>query len=222
MIISYIFRLEDGTEHRFDVAIDRPSPGASTDRALPAWTALEENRCPHCPLPATAGAVCPAAADVVPLVQRFSELASFARAEVRVVTPQREVTKHTDMQTALGGLMGLILASSGCPILGRMRPLAQTHVPFAPETETLYRMVGMHLFGCFLRGDAASLEGLKEFFADIDLLNRTFINRLRAAAQNDASWNALIHLHAGAALAKLSLEDGLEEIRGWFGVLRRH
>lgn len=215
--ITYLFRLEDGTEHRFDIQIDRWKSDTAPEGDLPAWTALAQNRCANCPLPAAPGAVCPAAADLVPLVRRFSELASFVRAEVRVITPEREICKHTDVQTALSAMMGLILASSGCPVLARLRPLAQTHLPFAPPTELLYRMVAMHLFGCFLRGEPASLGSLREFFAEIDVLNRAFIERLRAAAQNDASWNALISLDANAAFVSMSLDKGLKEVRRWFG-----
>lgn len=216
-VITYIFRLEDGSERRFDIQLDRARPAPAGGVSLPGWTALEQHQCPHCPLPRVAGAACPAAADLVPLVQSFSALASYVRAEVRVITPEREVSKLTDMQTALSGLMGLLLASSACPILGRLRPLAQTHLPFAPPTELLYRMVAMHLFGCFLRGEPASLDKLKSFFDDIDALNRAFIERLRAGALNDASWNALVHLHADAALVGASLGEGLQEVRRWFG-----
>ncbi len=212
--VTYLFRLEDGAEHRFDVAIDRPTAAPAPE--LPAWTALERNQCPHCPLPQAPGAVCPAAADLVPVVSRFSALASFARAEVSVVTPEREVRKRTDVQTALSGLMGLILASSGCPILRRLRPLAQTHLPFTPQSETLYRVAAMHLFGCFLRGEPASLDGLQHFFDDLDQLDHAFAERLRDAAKNDASLNALLMLHARAIMVSLSLDKGLEEIRRWF------
>jgi hypothetical protein len=216
-VITYFFRLEDGAEHRFDIHIDRPSAATVASGELPAWTALEQNQCPHCPLPGAAGAVCPAAADLVPLVRSFSALASYVRADVRVITPEREISKHTDMQTALSGLMGLILGSSACPILGRLRPLAHRHLPFAQPTELLYRVVAMHLFGCFLRGEPASLDSLQQFFDDIGVLNRMFIERLRAGAQNDASWNALVHLHMDAELVHVSLDHRLEEVRRWFG-----
>ena len=212
--VSYIFRLENGAEHRFDVRIDRP--GATAGAGLPAWTALEQNRCPHCPLPSTPGAVCPAAADLAPVVSRFSALASFVGAEVSVLSPEREVRKQTDIQTALSGLMGLILASSGCPILRRLRPLAQTHLPFTPQTETLYRVAAMHLFGCFLRGEPASLDGLRHFFDDLDTLDQAFAERLRVAAEKDASLNALLMLHARALMVSLSLDEGLKQIRRWF------
>jgi hypothetical protein len=138
--ISYVFQIDSGAEVRFDVDLNRPAPGGD----LPDWTLLEKDQCPHCPLARTPGARCPAAADLVPLVQRFSALASIGTAEVRVVRSEYEVRKRTDTQTALSAMMGLILATSGCPILGRLRPLAQTHLPFASETETIYRIVTMY------------------------------------------------------------------------------
>lgn len=212
--VVYLFHLENGAEYRFDVRIDRPT--ATAQAGLPGWTALEQNRCPHCPLPKAPGAVCPAAADLAPIVSRFSALASFERAEVRVISPEREVRKQTDIQTALSGLMGLILASSGCPILRRLRPLAQTHLPFTPQSEALYRVAAMHLFGCFLRGEPASLDGLRHFFDDLDALDQAFAERLRVAAEKDASLNALLMLHAQALMVSLSLDEGLKQIRRWF------
>jgi hypothetical protein len=212
--VTYLFRLESGDEHRFDVELDRPA--AQGAAGLPAWTALAANTCPHCPLPKTPGAVCPAAADLAPVVKRFSALASIVRAEVRVITAVREVRKDTDVQTALSGLMGLILATGGCPILHRLRPLAQTHLPFLTETEMVYRMAAMQLFGCFLRGEPASFDGLHHFFDDLDTLDKAFAERLRLAAEKDASLNALMVLHARAMIASLSIDQELERIRRWF------
>jgi len=56
-----------------------------------------------------------------------------------------------DRPPADGGL----LATSACPILGRMRPPAHMHLPFAIGTENVHRAVSMHLMGQFLRGEHA-------------------------------------------------------------------
>lgn len=210
--VIYRFRLESGVEHRFDVEFDRPPAGGD----LPAWTRLEVDKCPHCPLPNAPGAHCPAAADLVPLVESFSALSSIDRIDVLVVTPQYEARKRTDTQTALSALMGLILATGACPILGRMRPLAQTHMPFATLTEVVYRIVSMHLLGCFLRGEPVGLEGLDRFFSDIDRLNHAFSARLNRALQRDAGINALLALYSRSMLASLSIEPEMENIRAWF------
>lgn len=210
--IIYLFRLESGVGHRFDVEFDRPP--ASGD--LPEWTLLEADKCPHCPLPAAPGARCPAAADLAPVVEKFSALTSIDRVNVHVVTPEYEARKHTDTQTALRALMGLILATSACPILGRMRPLAHMHMPFATGTEMVYRIVSMHLMGGFLRGEPVRLDGLDEFFSDIDRLNRAFFVRLNHAVERDAGINALLSLQAHSVLASMSIKPEMENIRAWF------
>ena len=210
--IVYLFRLEAGSEYRFDVELQRPPASGN----LPAWTRLASDKCPHCPLPDSEGARCPAAADLVPVVERFSALASVDRVDVRVVSEQFEARKRTDTQTALSALMGLILATSGCPILGRMRPLAQMHMPFPTPTDMVYRIATMHLFACFLRGEPGDLNGLQGFFADIDALNHAFAGRLKRAVQGDAGINALVMLHSRAMLASYLIEPELDTIRSWF------
>jgi hypothetical protein len=210
--VIYLFRLESGVEHRFDVEFDRPPAGGD----LPAWTRLEVDKCPHCPLADAPGAHCPAAADLVPLVERFSALSSTDGIDVLVVTPQYEARKRTDTQTALSALMGLILATGACPILGRMRPLAHMHMPFATATERVYRIVSMHLLDCFLRGESVGLDGLDGFFSDIDRLNHAFFGRLNRAVQRDAGVNALLVLHSRSMLASMSITPEMENIRAWF------
>lgn len=210
--VTYIFQIESGVEHRFDVDLDRPA----ADGALPDWTLLEKDKCPHCPLPAKPGARCPAAADLAPVVERFSALASIENVNVRVIRSEYESRKHTDTQTALSALMGLILATSACPILNRLRPLAHTHMPFPTETEMVYRIAAMHLLDCFLRGATPDLTGMAELFEDIDKLNLAFAKRIKRATQRDAGINALVVLHARSMLASVSIEDKLDEIRAWF------
>jgi hypothetical protein len=210
--IIYLFRLESGVGHRFDVEFDRlPASGD-----LPDWTRLEVDKCPHCPLPDAPGARCPAAADLAPVVEKFSALSSIDRIDVHVVTPQFEAHKRTDTQTALRALMGLIFATGACPILGRMRPLAHMHMPFATATEMVYRIVSMHLVGHFLRGEPVGLDGLDGFFSDIDRLNHAFFGRLKRAVQRDAGINALISLQSHSTLASMSIKQEMETIRAWF------
>lgn len=211
-IITYIFRVGSDVEVRFDVDLDRPA----AEGEFPDWTLLEQDKCPHCPLAATPGARCPAAADLAPVVKRFSALASIDSVDVRMVRPEFEVHKHTDTQTALSALMGLILATSGCPILNRMRPLAQMHLPFPNETEVVYRLTSMHVFECFLEGKMPDLKGLEGFFADVDTLNQAFAQRIKRAITRDAGINALVLLHARNMMAGLSIDDNLEKIRTWF------
>jgi hypothetical protein len=210
--ITYIFRLASGVEHRFEVDLNRPTASGN----LPDWTLLDTNKCANCPLASAPGARCPAAADLVPVVAQFSALASIESVDVRVVRSQYEAHKHTDTQTALSALMGLILATSACPILSRMRPLAQTHLPFPTETEVVYRIAAMHLLGCYLEGTTPDLSKLTELFEELEKLNEAFARRLKRAIQNDAGINALVVLHARNMVASFSVEEKLDEIRAWY------
>jgi hypothetical protein len=210
--ITYLFQLSSGTEVRFDVALNRPPASGE----LPDWTLLERDQCPHCPLRAGSGARCPAAADLAHVVPKFAHLASFENVLVRVIHARFEAHKRTDAQTALSALMGLILATSGCPILNRMRPLAHMHLPFATQTELVYRLASMHVFGCFLDGVKADLADLRKLFDDIDKLNRAFATRIKRAIQRDANINALVMLHSRGMMVSLSMEENLKRIREWF------
>lgn len=207
--ITYVLTIE-GNEHRFVVDVNRPS--SSKRGALPVWTALEHERCSNCPLPAIEDAACPAAADLAPVVVSFSRLSSIARADVRVVTEERDVSKETDAQTALSALIGLIMASSGCPILRRLKPLATMHLPFATVAETIHRTVGAHLVRALIEGKPADIDELRRYYDDVDTVNFAFMARLRSAAEKDASLNALVVLQAGGALVSISLEDGLRRL----------
>jgi hypothetical protein len=211
--VTYVLTI-DGVEHRFDTDVNRAP--ALKRGALPVWTALEHERCPNCPLPGGDDAACPPAADLAPVVERFSQLSSIARASVRVLTEEREVRKDTDAQTALSALMGLIMATSGCPILRRLKPLAVMHLPFATATEVVQRTVAAHLVRAMLDGKPADVEELRRIFEEIDTLNFAFMTRLRSAAQKDASLNALVVLQAGGALVAGSLEDGLRRLRSLY------
>ena len=97
-----------------------------------------------------------------------------------------------------------------------MRPLAHTHLPFASETESIYRIVAMHLFACYLDKTAADLKGLEALFTDIDKLNHAFAQRIKRAIEGDASINALVLLHSRNMMASLLIEENMEKIRAWF------
>jgi hypothetical protein len=70
--------------------------------------------------------------------------------------------------------------------------------------------------GQFLRGEPTGLDGLKEFFADIERLNHAFFARLNRAVQRDAGINALVSLQSHSMLASMSIETEMENIRAWF------
>ena len=137
---------------------------------------------------------------------------------MEVTTPQRTFVKQTDVQTGLRGLMGLVMATSGCPVLSKLKGLARYHLPFANIEETTFRTVSLYLLRqYFVQRDGGTpdlaLRGLLEFYDQLQELDQAFQNRLRAASTRDANLNAINSLFSLAAAVAMSLEDQLEELR---------
>jgi len=130
----------------------------------------------------------------------------------------RSYEMDCDVQTALGSLLGLAMASSACPILGQLRGLARFHLPFAEFEETLFRTVGLYLLRqYFIAKDGGipdfELVGLAELYDELQEVNRAFKRRIEAISPRDASINAVTLLASLSALVAMSLDSGLEQLR---------
>lgn len=220
--ISYRFNFADGAHFRIDVDAQRNTstgvdPEQETGADLPEWTRLEFRRCPNCPLSPSEHRHCPTARDLVPTIGAFAKVISYHEARVEVVMPERVVSRQCQAQDALGSLVGLIMASSACPILGRMRGLALTHLPFASLEETLLRGVGAYLVRQLLlhkQGKEADWElaGLKAHYADLEVLNRAFKRRINAAVEQDAALNAVSAWGIVSSGVGFSIDDHLVDL----------
>jgi hypothetical protein len=218
--IRYVFDLVDGPRRELAVHLD---PQTFLDLApLPAeppeWTALDYHKCPNCPLSATESPQCPTAGRLVDLARAFSETESVSRAQVRVETPERSFEKEAPVATGISSVLGLKMATSGCPVLGRLRPMVRFHLPFATASETVFRAVSTYLAAQYLRwqeGEAPdwSLDGLRAIYREIAVVNRAFANRLRSALVKDASVNALVRLDVFTMTVPLALDEGLADYR---------
>ena len=126
--------------------------------------------------------------------------------------------KRTDAQTGLRALFGLVMATSGCPILARLKGLARTHLPFSTMEETIFRTVGAYLIQQFLihkKGGEPDweLKGLNLLYEQLQEVNRCFKARIDAASEQDANMNALGSLIYLAMGVSFSLEAQLQEIQ---------
>ncbi len=215
--VEYQVRVDDGRRWRFVVDVERGS-AAPPGSGLPVWTELSNHPCPGCPLEATRHTHCPAAVDLAPLVEAFSGMASYERVDVRVVTEERMVQKSTDLQELLRSLVGLLMSTSGCPVLARFKPMGRTHLPFSTLQETLFRAVAVHLLRAhFAREDGAEpdldLGALRAFYADLAVINRELAARLRAAGPGDAHMNAIVQLFTLGVLVSDELDCQVGALR---------
>lgn len=188
---------------------------------LPEWAKLDFHRCEQCPLDESRHLYCPAALAIAEVVECFHELLSYDEVEVTVVTPQRTYNGITSAQRALSSLIGLYLATSGCPTLAKLKPMARFHLPFASREETLFRSASTYLLGQFIRKQKGlpadfELEGLKDLYAQLHDINISLAKRLRALSAGDANINALVLLDLYAQDLPMSLESKLAEFANVF------
>lgn len=216
--ITYDYRFKDGSTWSFCVDVNRSAaPEPERDEGFPPWTLLDCHRCDCCPL-SGAQRHCPVALDLVPLFERFAAVTSTERVCVTVKGPERTCLAETDLQSGLKALLGLVMASSACPVLGRLRSQALFHLPFASVEETLYRTVGDYLIKqYFVMRDGGepdfALQGLDALYRDLADLNIHFFKRLESACSRDANLNALIILRSLSDIVSMSLEERLVPLR---------
>lgn len=224
MQVHYRLTFPDGRDAIIDVAVDdetlelrAPLP----EPEPPEWTRLTHRQCPNCPLDPALVERCPLAVGIAPLVDIACNVASYATTTAEVTTPERTIRVETTMQRAIASLMGLVIATSGCPHTRLFRPMARFHLPFASEEETIYRATSMYLLAQYFaarRGEAPDLamDGLRAAYREIHEVNRHIAARLKEIIELDASVNALIILDLFSKALPDTIEDQLEEIRYLF------
>lgn len=213
--LVYRFQFPDGrTESLQAGPVD---PEEATD--LPPWTELGFHQCANCPLSAPVTTHCPMAVSLVPLVALFEKVRSYDDVTARVESDERTVTRRTSVQKVLRSLMGLLSASSDCPHIGFLKPMAHYHLPFSSREETVYRVVSTYLLAqYFLRQQGKApdlgLEGLKAHYRELQQVNAGMAARLGAIRNpdGDSSVNALVLLDLFAQSLPDSIDADLEEL----------
>jgi hypothetical protein len=220
-MIHYHFVLESGQEFHFKVDRQRQTHPPTPRSSHADWTRLAFYQCTNCPLLDSVHSHCPAAMDVEEIATPFRDMISYERAQVRVSTPERDYAKDCDIQTALRSLLGLVMATSACPILSRLRMLASSHLPFATLQETVFRTVGAYLVKQYFvlkSGGTPDLElrGLERLYQELQTVNRCFKLRLDSACEKEANLNAIGSLLYVSLGVSDSLECNLDELRPVF------
>lgn len=227
MSIVYQFDFPDHPTVEFSVDEDSHScPTSLPDGSeLPKWTELSFHICPHCTLDPEKTNHCPLAVNTASIIDRFATLVSFEETRVSVTSEQRTYIAETSIQQGLSSLLGLVIATSGCPHTVFLRPMAHFHLPVSSGDETIFRAIGMYLIGEYLKqenGEPASfdLTGLNERYEKLETVNTHTANRVRAATSKDASVNAIVLLDFLAKNLTFAIAEQLEEIRQhWNGYI---
>jgi hypothetical protein len=221
--IIYSFNFRDGLIKEFTISLDQETLDLITEDipAPPVWAELNYNKCSICTLDDSLNRYCPIALNLVKMNEAFKDSYSYEDVSVHVITEERSYSKDTSLQEGLSALLGIIMVTSGCPVMEHLKPMVRFHLPFATLIETVFRMASMYFMAQFflgLKGKAfdLSLDGLKEIYTEVSQVNRDFSQRLADAASKDAHINALVNLDCFATMIPIQAEETLKEIENYF------
>jgi hypothetical protein len=221
---KYSFKFGSGDEKKFNVTLDPKTLNMVREvkDEYPAWTELDAFRCPNCPLDSSKNKYCPVITSLLDVIVFFKDSISYEEVDVVIETEEREYVKHTAIQSGLNPLMGIFMVATGCPVLGKLKPMVRFHLPFASLEETNFRMISMYLFAqYFIYKEGMEpdwdLKGLIKIYEDIRIVNKNFCERLSALKVKDAAINALVTLDCFAFSVSYSIDkDKLLGIKDLF------
>jgi hypothetical protein len=221
--IYYGFKFEDNSEEVFHLQMDiqKFELVNNIPDVLPPWAELSFHQCPHCSLNLEAHPHCPLAANLVNIITHFNQFLPYEKTQLSVTTEEREISQDTTVQAGVGSLMGLVMATSGCPYTAFFKPMARFHLPLASSEETIYRSVSMYLMAQYFlhkQGKGIDLEfkGLEQIYENIHTVNTSIAERFLAASKTDSSIDAVVQLDIYAMTFLGILDEPLEEIRHLF------
>ncbi len=187
------------------------------------WTLLKNNQCECCPLDENEHKYCPIAVNIAELVEEFKNTFSFNDCIVRCATPERTYLKKTSIQEGLFSIFGVIMATSNCPIMDFLKPMARFHLPFSTIQETIFRSTSIHLLRQYFNQKKGkpmdmNLEKLDEHYGKVQLLNKGMLARTNTVLEKsaDADNNAIIILNALAQMFNVEIEENLNSIEYLF------
>lgn len=214
MNVHYLFELEGRNAVEFRVT---DQPAATNQPNLPAWTRLENCQCSNCPLSAGDAPRCPAAVEILPVVNEFQAEDAYQKVSVTVQDERRSYSKSTTLEEALRSLLGLKMATSGCPVLSQLKPMAIHHLPFASSDEFIMRSVSHYLLQQYLakrNGQQPDweLKGLVARNQQLQLVNQALWQRIHSVCKGDSNLKALLNFFSMASSVSFSLESQLRKL----------
>ncbi len=226
--ITYEFEFQDGKKFVYPLKLDKKTVSLIPDRKgpFPPWTKLEHYPCDGCPLIKERKFYCPIAVNISDLIEHFKEIKSTEMVRITVYTAERNYWKIGPVQKGLSSIFGVIMATSNCPVMDFLKPMARFHLPFSTGEETLLRSISMHLLTQYVfskkRGQTdLSLDLLDQAYSMVQKVNRGICNRISSVvqeskSQGDAASNAVVILDTFSHLLQAEIEENLESFARLF------
>ncbi len=228
LTITYRFDFPIGKTFVYPLLLDDSSVSLISDRKRPPpdWTRLRHYQCGICTFVEETNPYCPIAVNISDLVEDFKEVESTEEVQITVHTQERIYMRRAAIQKGLSSILGVIMATSGCPRMNFLRPMARYHLPFSTSEETIVRSVSMYLLGEYFiakkKGQPdLTLRKLDSAYSMVQKVNQGICARITTAireseAKGDAANNAVVILDAFSQLLKSEIEQKLESLAGLF------
>ncbi|MBU0560844.1 MAG: hypothetical protein KKD86_08855 [Bacteroidetes bacterium] len=214
IVIDYKFIFDDKTEKIFSINIDTANYDLiRTFRDVPQdWTKLEKFQCPNCPLNFEEYEFCPVAINLQDILEFFSDVPSYEKVNLAVTTRERTYMKDTSIQQGISSILGIIMVTSGCPVIGKLKPMVRFHLPFASIEETEIKVFSLYLLAQLVNAQLGKeqdweMKKLNEIYKEIREVNVNIAQKIVDLEKLDATTNAVIVLNNFADSVTLSLEE---------------
>lgn len=220
----YKFIFRDGGVKEFVVRLNGATLALKTEKrdSYPEWTKLDFERCANCPLPEEGNEHCPVALGLYDVLDFFKDFLSSADTYLNIEAENRTYLKRTPLSTGVSALIGLVMATAGCPIFDKLKPMVRTHLPFPTLQESMYRFLAMYMLSQYFQAQRGKepdfkMEGMLKLLDDVRSANKNFCKRLYSVCRKDASLNAIVHLDCFADNTAFFLKKkGLEDVEKTF------
>ena len=215
LVYTYKFKFKNNTEKVFKVFIDPDTMETIRDESKenPEWAKLKNFHCDNCAVKSNSEAFCPVALSLSDIIEFFSNIPSYEEAELEVTTPERTYSKTTSVQVGVGGLIGILMPTSGCPTMGKLKTISK--IPFTPLLQ--FRKLNSEYFPCTSLAQYFRMKHgkktdwdmnyLKTMYEEIQRLNVNIAKKIANLEKMDASINAVVVLNNFADSITFSLDD---------------
>ena len=219
---NYCFDFPDNRKKRFLIKLDPETfEYKSSNNTPPDWALLGVARCDCCELDLATHDYCPISANIAELVVAFKDTASHKSCLVSCISTARTCSKDTTVQEGLASIMGIIMATSGCPSMSILKPMAFFHLPFATVEESMYRSVSAYLLRQYFshkNGENCDffMHRIQEHYNEVQQVNEGILKRINLTSEMDADKNAIVTLNALAQILVMEVDEDLDSLKRLF------
>jgi hypothetical protein len=214
---DYIFQFDDGSTIEYPIALDPETLSLIPKefKLTPnGWTRLDHQQCDNCPLTMESHSHCPIAVNIMELVETFKTVFSYHDCTVICKTTERTYLKKTSVMEGLSAIFGVIMATSDCPRMEFLKPMARFHLPFSTIEETTVRTTCMFLLSQYFKHKddkdmIFDFKTLEQHYARVQQVNEGILKRIKSIGSEDADKNAIITLHSLSQFLSMEIDYSL-------------